>query len=153
LRLSLARVVLVAGLAALGATAGCQTVDLGSPPADVNACEPSQQFFIDQIWPNFLGQTYANNVHCYDVGCHDPGQGRQLALTNPIEPGVLPLPMDWANNYASATSLMNCADPASSALLLIPEGGQAHGGGTLIMPSTPEGMTIVSAITMWVSAP
>ncbi|HVZ86613.1 MAG TPA: hypothetical protein VHG72_06580 [Polyangia bacterium] len=145
MRRSLVRAALLAALA----SAGCQTVDLGTPPADVNACEPSQQFFIDQIWPNFLGQTYTGGVHCYDSQCHDPGAGRQLSLTNPIEAGTVPLPTDWANNYASAASLMNCADPTSSLLLLVPEGGMSHGGGTLIMPNGPE----ATLIDMWVSAP
>jgi len=147
------RLLLALATAALGAAAGCQTVDLGSAPADLNACEPGQQFFIDQIWPNFLGATYDNNVHCTDVGCHDPGQGRQLALVIPAEPGTLPFPADWASNYASAASLMNCADPLSSTLLLVPEGNQAHGGGTLVMPSTDQGMMIEAAVSMWVTAP
>ena len=35
---------------------GCETVDLGHPPADINACRPSQQCFVDEIWPNFLAK-------------------------------------------------------------------------------------------------
>jgi len=68
-------------------TAACQTVDLGAPPADVNACEPGQQWFIDQIWPNFLAQGYGGK-HCYDVSCHAIGSPNGLILTVPVEPGA-----------------------------------------------------------------
>ena len=42
-------------LAVVSATGGCSTVDLGDPPADVNACRPSQQYFYDQIAKLFAG--------------------------------------------------------------------------------------------------
>jgi hypothetical protein len=143
-----ARTFVIAAAALLGVALGCQTVDLGTPPADVNLCEPSQQFFIDSIWPMFLGNDYGGK-HCYDSGCHDPGQGHPLTLVNPIEPGTIPLPMDWAANYASATHLMNCADPTDSNLLLYPEYAIVHGGGMLIMPKGPE----ATLVEMWVTAP
>ena len=85
------RLLLVAVASLLGAALGCQTVDLGAPPADVNLCEPSQQFFIDSIWPMFLGNTY-NQKHCYDSGCHGSGSTTAMTLTNPIEAGTIPLP-------------------------------------------------------------
>jgi hypothetical protein len=137
--------------AALGAALGCQTVDLGTPPADVNACEPGQQWFIDQVWPNFLGATYnngVNDVHCYDSNCHGPSPKGQLSLIVPVEPGAIPFPADWANNYLSASKLMNCSDPADSRLLILPEGGQVHGGGTLIMANGPEAMVVEQWVTM-----
>ena len=80
-RAGLGRILAVAALALLGA---CQTVDLGTPPADVNACEPGQQWFIDQVWPNFLGADY-NGTHCYDSNCHGPNPKGQLALVVPAE--------------------------------------------------------------------
>jgi len=133
--------------AALGAVLGCQTVDLGAPPADVNACEPGQQWFIDQVWPSFLGADY-NGTHCYDSNCHGPSPKGQLALVVPAEPGTIPFPADWASNYISASNLMNCSDPMDSRLLLLPEGGQVHGGGTLIMPAGPEAMLVEQWVTM-----
>jgi len=139
--------------AALFGAAGCQTVDLGAPPADVNACEPGQMWFLSQVWPNFLGQTYTGNVHCYDANCHGPNPKGQLALINSTQPMTFPLQPDWAANYASASQLMNCADPLDSRLLILPEGLQTHGGGMLIDPTSTQGMQIASILTMWVTQP
>lgn len=139
---------LMLAAAALGAGLGCQTVDLGAPPADVNACQPGQQWFIDMVWPNFLGADY-NGKHCYDSTCHGPGSTTAMTLTNPVEPGVLPFPMDWQNNYTQAAQRMNCSDAADSALLILPEGVQVHGGGMLIMPNGPE----ATLVEQWVTKP
>jgi hypothetical protein len=151
--MSRAGVCLSLAAAALGAVLGCQTVDLGAPPADVNACEPGQQWFIDQVWPNFLGADYKmppdnTVVHCYDSNCHGPNPKGQLALVIPAEAGTIPFPPDWASNYISASSLMNCSDAADSRLLILPEGLQAHGGGPLIMQGGPEAMLVEQWVTM-----
>jgi hypothetical protein len=140
----LGRILAIAALVSLGA---CETVDLGTPPADVNACEPGQQWFIDQVWPSFLGADY-NGVHCYDSNCHGPSPKGQLALVVPAEPGTIPFPADWANNYISASNLMSCSDPMDSRLLLLPEGAQVHGGGMLIMPNGPEATLVEQWVTM-----
>jgi hypothetical protein len=143
------RLLLLAASSLLGAALGCQTVDLGAPPADVNLCEPSQQFFIDDIWPMFLGMSYAGK-HCYDSGCHGPGSTTAMTLTNPIEAATMPpLPADWAANYTQVTHRMNCADPLDSDLLIYPENRVPHGGGMLIMPNGPE----ATLVSMWVAAP
>ena len=143
------RLFLLAAAALLGAGLGCQTVDLGAPPADVNLCEPSQQFFIDSIWPMFLGNTYSGK-HCYDSGCHGSGSTTAMTLTNPIETApTLPLPADWEANYTQATHRMNCSDPLDSDLLIYPENRVPHGGGMLIMPTGPE----ATLVSMWVTAP
>ena len=134
--------------AALGAALGCETVDLGAPPADVNVCMPGPQWFIDQVWPNFLGADYGGK-HCYDSTCHGPGSTTAMTLTNPIEAGTIPFPTDWQNNYTQASQRMNCSDAADSALLILPEGVQVHGGGMLIMPSGPE----ATLVEQWVTKP
>jgi hypothetical protein len=144
---------LAAGAAAgaLGALGGCETVDLGSPPADINACRPSQQFFVDQIWPNFLAKDYGGK-HCYDSGCHDAAAGRPLTLAQiqPGDVGMVPLTGNWATNYKSATEQMNCSNVKASPLLAFPGGVLNHGGGMLIDPDKgPEALLI----QMWVSAP
>lgn len=139
---------LLLAAALLGGAAGCDTVDLGAPPADVNLCQPSQQFFVDQIWPNFLGNTY-NGKHCYDSSCHGPGSTAPMTLTLPVEPSAVPLPMDWANDYTQATQRLNCADPLDSDLLIYPENEVPHGGQMLILPSGPEAMLV----QMWIGAP
>lgn len=144
------------GLLALGMTAaapaivGCETVDLGQPPSDINACRPSQQWFIDQIWPNFLAKDgYANGVHCYDAACHGALAPNALDLTVPTSAGAIPLMNEWATNYMSATEEMSCSNVASSKLLELPAGIKVHGGGKLIEPDGPE----ATLIKMWISQP
>ena len=46
--------------------AGCNTVDVGPPLADVNACRPSPTFFVEQVWPNFLAQDHNGNPYSYN---------------------------------------------------------------------------------------
>jgi hypothetical protein len=131
--------------AALGAATGCQTVDLGTPPADVNTCMPSEQVFVDSIWPNFLGADYGGK-HCYDSACHGVGSANGLVLMVPAESGALPLPSDWQNDYASTINELECSDVDDSKLLLFPENKLVHGGGMLIAPTGAEAM----AVEAWV---
>ena len=138
--------------AALLLGAGCDTVDLGAPPADVNACMPGQMWFVDQIWPNFLGQDY-NGKHCYDSACHGTGSKTPLTLVNPGEPATFPLPDDWANDYVQASQEMNCSDVLDSPLLLLPEGVQVHGGGQLIDPNSQQAMDTQMLLETWVTSP
>ncbi|HTA19037.1 MAG TPA: hypothetical protein VK989_07075 [Polyangia bacterium] len=147
-----ARVVAL-GLGLLGAS--CQTVDLGAPPADINACRPSESFFVQQVWPNVLAKDYAGRK-CSDATCHDPSTGRPLSLIpspmpalDPTQPAPMPLPDDWANNYRSTTEQMSCGDVEASNLIEYPTATKAHGGGQLFGPASPE----VTTIMMWVTAP
>ncbi|MDB4981512.1 MAG: hypothetical protein JWM82_2264, partial [Myxococcales bacterium] len=131
-----------------GGLLACQTVDLGTPPSDINACRPSQQYFIDEIWPNVLNKDYGGKT-CADAKCHDPGSGRPLTLVPPRDPGAIPLPPEWAANYRSASEQMNCSNVTSSELLVLPTGQRVHGGGTLFSLTDPE----AGKIQMWVTAP
>ncbi len=133
-------------LAALLAGAGCETVDLGAPPAQVNACLPGQMWFVNQIWPNFLAKDY-NGKHCTDSSCHARGSKTTMTLVNPVDPVTFPLTGDWASNYTQVTHEMNCSDVTDSALLLLPEGVQVHGGNQLIMKGGPEEMLVEQWIT------
>ena len=128
--------------------AACDTVDLGPPPADVNACRPSQQFFNDQIWPNFLSRDYGGK-HCSDGRCHDAASAQSLKLPPPTSPPAVPLPSDWFAIYKSATEQMHCTGATTSPLLIYPDGQVTHGGGTLIAPDGPE----AALVEMWVTAP
>ncbi len=142
-------VVLAAAVGIAGGLQACQTVDLGSPPADVNACRPSQQFFVDEIWPNVLAQSYGGK-HCYDATCHDPGTGRRpsfIANPQPLVP-TLPLPDDWAMNYLKAADEMNCSSPGNSPLIEYGEGGMGHPGGALFKNTDPQ----ETKLRMWVTA-
>ena len=146
---------------ALAGVAGCDTVSLGAPPADVNLCEPSQTFFLQQIWPGFLGAPYGSAMkHCYDSSCHGPGSSAPMTLTDigtevaglPQPPNPIPTSMitpEMVNDYTQATQRMNCADPLDSDLLTYPENVHTHGGGMLIMPNGPEAMLV----QMWITAP
>jgi hypothetical protein len=142
-------VALLAAAAALGGGA-CSSVDLGSPPADVNACRPDQTYFVKTIWPDVLAQDY-NGKHCYDSGCHDQGSGRPLTLVVPADPmpplgAGTTLPADWMADYLSASEQMQCSSPAGSELLTRPDGERTHGGGKLFEPTGTE----AGLILMWV---
>jgi len=128
-------------------SAACNTVDVGPPLADVNACRPSPSFFVEQIWPNFLSKEF-NGKKCSDRSCHDAGSGRQLVLTPPQSAGTVPLPPDWALIYRSTTEQLLCTNVDSSPLLTRPDGRQTHGGSKLIEPNGPE----ATLVKMWVNA-
>jgi hypothetical protein len=143
------------GAAVAGGVLGCETVDLGTPPADVNACRPSQAYFVKEIWPNVLAKDYGGRK-CSDATCHDPGSGRSLSLIanpqpmlDPNQPVPNPLPDDWAKNYVSATENMNCSNVSASALIELPTNTKVHGGGQLFKPTSME----VTSLTMWVTQP
>jgi hypothetical protein len=137
---------LLLGALTVGA-AGCDTVDLGSPPADVNACRPSQQFFYERVWPEFLSKDYGGK-HCSDSRCHDVASPRQLRLPAPTSTPMLPLPPDWAAIYRSATEQLSCTNPSTSNLINRPS-SSGHGGGQLFTLGGEES----TLIQMWVSAP
>jgi hypothetical protein len=128
-------------------SAACNTVDVGPPLADVNACRPSPSFFVEQVWPNFLNKEF-NGKRCSDRSCHDASSGRQLVLTPPQSQGTVPLPPDWALVYRSATEQLLCTNVESSPLLTRPDGRQTHGGQKLIDPDGPE----ATLVKMWVNA-
>jgi hypothetical protein len=142
--------VLVAGVlaAAMITVVACETVELGAPPADVNACRPSQQFFVDQIWPNFLAMEYGG-AHCYDSTCHGGASNNSLRLTVPTSTATIPLAAEWYDNYVSTTQQMKCTNVAASLLLEKPSGLQPHLGGALISPNGDE----ATLIKMWITQP
>jgi len=147
---------LLAALAVASALgAACQTVDLGTPPADINACRPSEAFYVQQIWPNVINKDYGGKK-CTDSGCHDTiGRGRLAQIPNPqpaLDPTMappLPLPADWEKNYRSATEVMNCSNVTASPLILFPTAMVSHGGGMFFSGTSPEALLI----QMWVMAP
>jgi hypothetical protein len=144
----------LAALAAMGGLGACQTVYLGDPPADVNACRPGQQFFVDQIYPNVLAKDYGGKT-CGDASCHAPGNQHQLLLvappagSTPAVVGGAITPMQLADDYTSAANQMNCANVSASSLLAKPSGLQTHGGGMLFSPTGME----AQLIEMWVGQP
>jgi hypothetical protein len=133
----------------------CQTVDLGTPPADINACRPSQSYFVQVIWPDVLAKNYGGTT-CSQSNCHDTiGKGSLALIANPqpaldpAMPAPQPLPDDWAKNYRSATEVMNCSDVMASKLILYPTATTPHGGGKLFDVNSPEALKIET----WVMAP
>jgi hypothetical protein len=133
-------------LALAGPAIGCDTVDLGSPPADLNACRPDQKFFYERVWPEFLGREVSGK-RCNDSGCHDSASPRQLRIPDPTSAPMLPLPPDWAAAYKAVTEQMSCTNVAGSPLLDRPSRAD-HGGGKLIEPEGAEAMLL----RMWVDA-
>jgi hypothetical protein len=142
--------VVVAAAGLLGAlAASCETVDLGAPPSDINVCRPSQQYFVETIWPMVLAKDYGGR-HCYDSMCHGGGSSNSLKLAVPTaaDPSTIPLTGVWAANYRATTQQMNCTNVKASALIELPEGLKTHGGQRLFPPGSAE----ETAIIMWVTA-
>jgi len=143
----LVAVALVAAAAA-AAAGGCTSVDLGTPPADVNACRPGQQFFVDQIWPNILDMDYGGK-HCSDGGCHGPSTTTPLRLVPVTPPAAIPLTGDWLSNYIAASEEMQCTNVRGSSLFIYPTGKVIHGGGKLFDANGTE----AGLLEMWVTQP
>ncbi|MEA2701016.1 MAG: hypothetical protein QOI66_5287 [Myxococcales bacterium] len=127
---------------------GCDTVDLGQPPAGLNECRPGPAFFTTDVWPKVLGATFAGK-HCSDGGCHDAASPRQLVLPPPTSAPAVPLPPDWQAVYTSASNQMQCANVGASELLTRPSGVRQHGGGKLFEPDGAEAMIL----RQWVTQP
>jgi len=141
---------MTAAVLALGAPS-CSAVELGEPPADVNACRPGQAFFIEQMWPNFLGRTYGGKT-CGDASCH-ASSNRVLHILTPTSTPSPTLPLaagsDWEVLYRSVADQVNCSDIAGSELYTKPCNLHAHGGGKLFEPNGPE----LVLLTEWVAGP
>jgi hypothetical protein len=126
--------------AALCAALGCSTVDVGAPPADINACRPDQRYFVETVWPGYLTANYGGKT-CADANCHGPGTSSGLRLLPPTSVPSYPLLVgtDWYAAYLSAAQAMTCTDVNGSALYDKPAGlAPSHGGGTLFAPGGPE---------------
>ncbi len=135
----------------LGAAA-CSTVALGDPPADVNACRPSQMIFADEVWPQFLAKDYGGKT-CGAATCHDAGSGNSPLLAAPTSTTTPAIPFpggsDWEMVYRAATQKMTCTNVRGSELFTRPAGLRPHGGGALIDPvNGPEG----PLLDRWVAA-
>jgi hypothetical protein len=145
------------GTIALAAAAGtCSTVDLGDAPADINACRPSEAFFVDQVWPNYLSLSF-NGKTCGDASCHGAGTGNGLKVVAPTSTPTPTIPFasgsDWDVLYQSATHEMNCNDVLGSKLFALPAGQVGHGGGKLFDPADPVGTMVFDLLSQWVQAP
>lgn len=150
---SLATARAVVGVAVAGAVvASCSSVELGDPPADVNACRPSQALFVEQIWPNFLLKPYGAKT-CGDASCHGPSSSRALRITAPTSTPAPTLPFaagtDWDVLYRSVADQVNCSDIAASELYTKPCDLHDHQGGKLFEPNGPE----LALLTAWVAGP
>jgi len=145
---ALRRLAWLGGWLLVASSSACGTVALGDPPADVNACRPSQAFFVSDVWPSVLAKDYGGKT-CGDPRCHDRASGRQLLVVTPTSAPGVPLPADWQADYLSASSQMECTDAKSSPLYTRAAGLQTHGGGKLIEPDGPEALIL----QMWVAAP
>lgn len=143
---------LLSVLGVLGAPMGlgaCSTVDLGDPPAEVNACRPSQMFFVDRIWPELLTKSYGGRT-CGDATCHGSPTGPPPRIVMPTSTPTFPFTAqsDWEMSYRSVTQQLTCTNARGSELFTRPAGLSTHGGGQLFPPDGPEGVLL----EMWVAA-
>lgn len=127
--------------------AGCGTVDLGPTPADVNTCRPSQQFFYQRVWPEFIDKDHGGQK-CSDARCHDASSGREMIIVAPTSMPSVPLPEDWMRVYRSVTGQLQCTSIAESPLLSRADGRKPHKGGKLVEPGGPESVLL----RMWAEA-
>ena len=148
---------MLAAVAVLSSVLGCETVDLGDPPADINACRPSQTYFVE-IWEQILDVDYGG-MKCHNAQCHGAASTNSLRLTSIVPPAkdatgalVIAIPFvdaAWNANYRSTTEQMNCSNVAASKLLALPTGQRPHRGGMLFAPDGPE----ATLIKGWIGAP
>ena len=133
----------------LGGGGACSTVHLEDPPADVNMCHPSQMFFVDRVWPEFLGKDYGGKT-CGDANCHNANSGLRLHVVMPTSTPSFPFmaQSDWDVSYRSVTEQLTCSNARGSELFTRPAGLRTHGGGKLIEPDGPEGLLLEA----WVAA-
>ena len=144
----------VVALSAGAAGAGCSTVELGDPPADVNACRPSQQFFYERVCPEYLAASYGGKT-CMDASCHGSMSNSALKITlascSEDAPPSIPFVggSNWLSSYLSASRVMNCTDVTGAALYTNPSGQAMHPGGKLFEPGGPE----FDLLQAWVTSP
>jgi hypothetical protein len=148
------------------AIVGCETVDLGNPPSDINSCRPSQSYFIGvvddagvsrSIWTDILDKDFGGRK-CRDAACHGSSSTNSLRLTIgpstclPGDPSgctiPIPLTQEWEANYRSTAEQMNCSNVMASKLFEYPAGLKTHFGDKLFEPTSPEAEIIIG----WVGA-
>lgn len=142
------------GLCALAEAGGCSTIDNGEPPADVNACRPSQQFFYERICPEYLAASYGGKT-CMDASCHGSMSNSALKITlascTEDAPPAIPFVggSNWLSSYQSAARVMSCTDVNGAAFYTNPSGQAMHPGGKLFEPGGPE----FDLLQAWVTSP
>jgi hypothetical protein len=138
------------GLALVLGLAGC-TVDL-SATSDAAACTASPDFFVSDVFPQYLQANLCNTP-----GCHDFTDGHgSLRLRVPEMPPPAPgtplgqLPFAWQQNYLSTIQLLRCDAPDQSRLLTVPEGvANLHPPGPIVRDRA----LARSLIETWVALP
>lgn len=146
----------LAAAVVLATVSGCETVDQGDPPADINACRPSQTYFVE-IWEQILDRDYGG-MKCHNAQCHGAASTNSLRLTSAVPPAkdaggtlVIAIPFvdaGWSANYRSTTEQMNCSNVAASKLLALPTLQRPHRGGMLFPADGPE----ATLIKGWIGA-
>jgi hypothetical protein len=120
-------------LVAVGALAGCPTVDLGDTPVTPPLCRPSLDGFkkVGGIWDTAIDPPDASKSCVAREGCHAQATGRS-ALRLTAKPRDQMTDADWSQNLDVIARFLNCASPASSAFITKPEAGiDSHLGGDL----------------------
>ncbi|MBK9031729.1 MAG: hypothetical protein IPL61_10460 [Myxococcales bacterium] len=128
------RAAAVSGLvtAAVLASAGCPTVDLGDDPVEPGVCRPSPDYFRTRIWPEYLAQPEMAKSCVGRAGCHGETDGRSALRLDVSEP------IDFTRNYQVVTRFLNCGTPEASSLFTKPLTGEdPHGGGDMFTAADP----------------
>src|SRR5687767_11768255 len=110
---------------------GCPTVDLGDTPTDINLCNPEGgvEYFVAEIYPNFVRPTNTTNGCTKVGGCHNEAGGNALNFKTQ--------PQDDTFNFRQAQQFLNCGTPEMSPLLTKPlRGIDTHGGQDIFMSMT-----------------
>ena len=113
---------------------GCPTVDLGDEPVAPGACRPSEGYYRDVVWPDYLAPESPERSCVSAPGCHRDTDGRsalRLIVEEPLSD------QDHRTNYDVVTSFLSCGSPQTSPLLSKPEEGRnPHGGGDIFGPDS-----------------
>ncbi len=141
---------LLIGLAVLGALSACPTVDVGETPVAPPPCRPSFQTFMEPggIWDVAINPPDQAKSCVAMNGCHTSDTGRSALR-------LIPMPTsdaDWQLNYEVVTRFLNCSQPEASPFITKPEAGtDPHVGGDLWMCDSancePE-----NTIIQWINA-
>jgi hypothetical protein len=132
----------------------CEIVDVGDPVGVPKRCAVSPDYFVEEVWPNYIIEH-----GCTDSGCHDEDGPSVFKLVDvsgelPPLPGepVSAWPEGWQSNFErTASQLTDCDIAELSPLYSKPAGGDntmSHVGGSQFPPDGDE----LELIQQWLNA-
>jgi hypothetical protein len=142
-------------LVVLVALSACELVDPGDPVGVPKRCAVGEDFFVAEIWPNYILEH-----DCTNAGCHDedgPSVFKLVDVSGELAPlagdPVSAWPEGWRSNYErTASQITDCDIAELSPLYSKPAGGDntmSHAGGEQFGQGGDE----LDLIQEWLSAP